>query len=264
MSEKSIFFVNYNKLSQESDAFFFLDSLAAFYEFELDSNFSSVNNSEQVHTLGNTNNPNEVSINNNIKVKNTNLLNKINPFNSNFSQIIELYDSSENENQTIQDDETLSKESLIFLNLFFNKKQSNNTNIIKLSFFNNNFIDFELKNRSFDNISFKNNNIDLESIDIKDYNSSPTVYDFTSETNNTTVVNEVKSEIINNLNETINKFEQNILKTTVNKQEIINLENKIVQKFEEKLDQKESSIIKTIQDQNKKDINRSIKDLLNS
>lgn len=265
MEIKSIDFVSYLKLSQDSDAFIFSEQFSPFLEIQLDSSFSNNSLEFNYYTAGTTDDPDNYSLIDNDKKELYNKLYKINPFSSNNAEKFYLVDEKKESLEHKVQEENISEDALKFLNIFFNKSSMENKisdNI--LSYQKDDYLDFSLGKRRFELSNIKVEEPNIVNFERVDEQRSPTVYDFTTEVNNTTVVNEVKSEIINNMNETINKFEQNILKSTVNKQEIVNMENKIVQIFEEKLDQKESAIIKTIQEQNKKDMNRSIRDLLNS
>lgn len=265
MENNSIDFVSYKKLSQDSDAFIFSNQFSPFFEIQLDSSFSNDSLDLNFYTAGSTDNPDSYNLVKSNKSELQNKLYKINVFSSNNIDKFYLVDESDKAMENNIVEENISEDALKFLMIFSNKPniQKNNKDSI-LSFQNEEYSEFLLGKRRFEISSVRMEEPNIVDFERSYEQSNPIVYDFTSEVNNTTVVNEVKSEIINNMNETINKFEQNILKNTVNKLEIQNMETKIVQIFEEKLDQKESSIIKTIQEQNKKDLNRSIKDLLNS
>lgn len=98
------------------------------------------------------------------------------------------------------------------------------------------------------------------------YNTNnPTFNDFSSVVNNTQIIQEVKEEIINNVNQSINTINQTINNhQQITKNEIKNVENKIVQVIEEKLEQQEVQIIDKISEKSKKDLNQFKRDLLNS
>lgn len=210
----------------------------------------------------------------------------------------------EKENSNNKSDEQISEESLKFLlflnnkevkkelkkdsdiifnsekyeedNLILNQRAFYNDNNSSLSSFDTRDFEFnidkkndkqtqkELKNTQniINNTRIKNSINEFE-YDINN-NSSNSYNDFTNITNTSNIIETVKNEFINTVNETVNKMEKKILEQTVSNTHIKNIETNIVQVIENKLDEKEKSIIEKIDNKQKKDLDKFKHNFLNS
>jgi hypothetical protein len=97
------------------------------------------------------------------------------------------------------------------------------------------------------------------------YNSeSKSVYDFTTSSENNTVINEVKNELIVHMDQKINNLENKIFNQNITRNEINQIENKIIQVIESKLQKTEDQIIEKIDERSTEKINKFKNNFLNS
>lgn len=305
MSSKSIEFLKYLNLSQNSDAFIFIDKLESFIEVKLSQEFSNSTLDFDKYTAGNTKNPDDYKLPSVENIVNPEKLIRINPFNNSKNTEIKIFQYDEEKyflknNQKNIPDEIMASDSLKFL-FEFNKKKNEKkifTNQIVIN--NYNFLEDKivLNSRYIDEgsnnipIEYAKKNIDSKDKDIKEVvnnetikniqninrtkniineieydinNASSSYYnDFTTINNTSKVVNEVKNEIINTVNQNIVNLEKKILSQTVSNFEMNNIQNNIVKNIQNHLDQKESAILEKIDEKSKKDFNKFKNDFLNS
>ena len=328
MENKSIGFVKYLKLSQESDAFFDCEKLSPFFDLEIFGIFSSTIIKQENYTAGTTTDPDDYDLPDISLITLPNRLLRLNSFNKNQKNKIISIDNKEQSEYKIPDLETKSEEETFLENNFIatdafklfslmkikNIKENKviQSNKIVLSSNIPNKIEFEIGERKYvqntiveqssDNRPILNINgsgdnttniqnieeIVNKNIDKYDYNTtinasriqstnstdfSYDVYssttssynDFSSVNNNTQIIQEVKEEIISNVNQSINNINSTINNhQQITKQEINNVENKIVQVIEQRLEEQEAQIVDKISEKSKKDLAQFKRDLLNS
>ena len=97
MEDKSISFLRYVKIAQESDAFFESEQFCPFIRVQLSTNHSNLPLDANFYTAGNTNNPEDYSLPDISDTVSPKKLIRINPFNSNFTDKINTYDFDFNE-----------------------------------------------------------------------------------------------------------------------------------------------------------------------
>lgn len=109
-------------------------------------------------------------------------------------------------------------------------------------------------------IEYKSNNI---SYDL--YNQSfPTNIDFTNNFNTTNIVQDIKTEIIQEVNSSITKLENTFVNQSVTRNEITQVENNIIKVIEEKIVERDSRLLEKIEEKTKKDLKSFSRDFLNS
>lgn len=318
MNPESINFVNYNKISQESDAFIFSDQFIPYFELEISGKFNADSLDLEKYTAGTTDNPEDYSFSNVDYIVNPQKLSRINPFNKNSKELIySLKDSDESIKLTISQPDVMSEDAIAFFNFINNRddtvaKKKTTENHIFISKAEEEFEEFVINQRFFSNISnssieetkssniqeikendksstsvyneYKNNTIVkknkydyrtiLEDSRVNEinkqfsydiYNSeSNSVYDFTTRSENNTVINEVKNELIVHMDQKINNLENKIFNQNITRNEINQIENKIIQVFESKLQKTEDQIIEKIDERSTEKINKFKNNFLNS
>lgn len=126
-----------------------------------------------------------------------------------------------------------------------------------------------ISNNQFNYFSNKNetrveNNYKEFSYDVNNESFTSNVNNFTENITTFTVLNEIKQELIENFNNTVNNLEQKIQNNQVLNQEIKNIEQKITNVIEAKLTANEEKIIKKIQEKSENDLKKFHHDFLNS
>ena len=117
------------------------------------------------------------------------------------------------------------------------------------------------------NIDTKNQTIEYKSGDINydiQNQSFPTNIDFTNNYNNTNIVNDIKTEIVQEVNSSISKLENTFINQSITRNEITKVENNIIKVIEEKLVERDSKLIEKIEEKTKKDLKSFSRDFLNS
>jgi hypothetical protein len=318
MNPESINFVNYNKISQESDAFIFSDQFIPYFELEISGNFNADSLDLEKYTAGTTDNPEDYSLSNVDYIVNPRKLSRINPFNKNSKELIySLKDSDESIKPTISQPDVMSEDAIAFFNFINNRddavtKKKTTENHVFISKAEVEFEEFVINQRFFSNMSnssieetkssniqeikedgksstsvyneYKNNTIVkknkydyrtiLEDSRVNEinkqfsydiYNSeSKSVYDFTTRSENNTVINEVKNELIVHMDQKINNLENKIFNQNITRNEINQIENKIIQVIESKLQKTEDQIIEKIDERSTEKINKFKNNFLNS
>lgn len=318
MEDKSISFLRYVKVAQESDAFFESEQFCPFMRVQLSTSHSNLPLDANYYTAGNTNNPEDYSLPDISDTVSPKKLIRINPFNSNISDKITTYEF-ESDEEIVQEEvyePFVNEEAKRLLAFIKNrpKQKSKNTNTdlqLKSSTYSENI--FEIRARSFEEKSDKFSYEENESITLNNgtkvnstsknptvnktenktniYNnkeihvdttnqqieykagdinydiqnqSFPTNIDFTNNFNSTNIVNEIKTEIIQELNSNINKLENTFINQTVTRNEITKVENNIIKIIEEKLVERDSKLLEKIEEKTKKDLKSFTRDFLNS
>jgi hypothetical protein len=318
MNPESINFVNYNKISQESDAFIFSDQFIPYFELEISGNFNADSLDLEKYTAGTTDNPEDYSLSNVDYIVNPQKLSRINPFNKNNKELIYSFkDFDESIKPTISQPDVMSEDAIAFFNFINNRddavtKKKTTENHVFISKAEEEFEEFVINQRFFSNISsssieetkssniqeikedgksstsvyneYKNNTIVkknkydyrtiLEDSRVNEinkqfsydiYNSeSKSVYDFTTRSENNTVINEVKNELIVHMDQKINNLENKIFNQNITRNEINQIENKIIQVIESKLQKTEDQIIEKIDERSTEKINKFKNNFLNS
>jgi hypothetical protein len=318
MNPESINFVNYNKISQESDAFIFSDQFIPYFELEISGNFNADSLDLEKYTAGTTDNPEDYSLSNVDYIVNPQKLSRINPFNKNSKELIySLKDSDESIKPIISQPDVMSEDAIAFFNFINNRddavtKKKTTENHVFISKAEEEFEEFVINQRFFSNMSnssieetkssniqeikedgnsstnvyneYKNNTIVkknkydyrtiLEDSRVNEinkqfsydiYNSeSKSVYDFTTSSENNTVINEVKNELIVHMDQKINNLENKIFNQNITRNEINQIENKIIQVIESKLQKTEDQIIEKIDERSTEKINKFKNNFLNS
>jgi hypothetical protein len=318
MNPESINFVNYNKISQESDAFIFSDQFIPYFELEISGNFNADSLDLEKYTAGTTDNPEDYSLSNVDYIVNPQKLSRINPFNKNSKELIySLKDSDESIKPIISQPDVMSEDAIVFFNFINNRddavtKKKTTENHVFISKAEEEFEEFVINQRFFSNMSnssieetkssniqeikedgksstsiyneYKNNTIVkknkydyrtiLEDSRVNEinkqfsydiYNSeSKSVYDFTTRSENNTVINEVKNELIVHMDQKINNLENKIFNQNITRNEINQIENKIIQVIESKLQKTEDQIIEKIDERSTEKINKFKNNFLNS
>jgi hypothetical protein len=318
MNPESINFVNYNKISQESDAFIFSDQFIPYFELEISGNFNADSLDLEKYTAGTTDNPEDYSLSNVDYIVNPQKLSRINPFNKNSKELIySLKDSDESIKPILSQHDVMSEDAIVFFNFINNRddavtKKKTTENHVFISKAEEEFEEFVINQRFFSNMSnssieetkssniqeikedgnsstnvyneYKNNTIVkknkydyrtiLEDSRVNEinkqfsydiYNSeSKSVYDFTTSSENNTVINEVKNELIVHMDQKINNLENKIFNQNITRNEINQIENKIIQVIESKLQKTEDQIIEKIDERSTEKINKFKNNFLNS
>jgi hypothetical protein len=318
MEDKSISFLRYVKIAQESDAFFESEQFCPFIRVQLSTHHSNLPLEANFYTAGNTNNPEDYSLPDISDTVSPKKLIRINPFNSNFTDKINTYDFDFNE-EIIQEEvyePFVNEEAKRLLSFMKNKskqklKISNTDLLLKTSSYSE--YTFEIKSRNFEEKSDKFSYEENESITLNDgtkvnsssknpsinktenntniYNnkeihvdtakqqieykagdirydiqnqSFSTNIDFTNNFSTTNIVNEIKTEIIQEVNSSINKLENTFINQSVTRNEITKVENNIIKVIEEKLVERDSKLLEKIEEKTKKDLKSFSRDFLNS
>ena len=318
MEDKSISFVRYVKIAQESDAFFESEQFCPFIRVQLSTNHSNLPLDANFYTAGNTNNPEDYTLPDITDIVSPKKLIKINAFNSNIVDKITTYDF-ESDEEIIQEEvyePFINEEAKKLLAFMKNKpklksKNSNTDLQLKLSSYSEHT--FEIRSRNFEEKSDKFSYEESESITLNDgtkvntssknpsinktenntnvYNnkeihvdttnqqieykydntnfdiknqSFPTNIDFTNNIKSTNIVNEIKTEIIQEFNSSINKLENTFINQSVTRNEITKVENNIIKVIEEKLVERDSKLLEKIEEKTKKDLKSFSRDFLNS
>lgn len=318
MEHKSISFLRYVKVAQESDAFFESEQFCPFIRVKLSTNHSNLPLEANYYTAGNTNNPEDYTLPDISETVSPKKLIRINPFNSNSTDKITTYEFNsddeiveedvfepfvneeakkllafmknrpkqksknsntdlelksssysehvfeirsrnfeensnkfsyeENENMTLSDGSKVSSTSKIPTT----NKIENNTQV-----FNNKEIHIDAKNQS---IEYKSDDNNYEIVN----QSFPTNIDFTNNFNSTNIVNEIKTEIINEVNSSITKLENTFINQSITRNEITKVENNIIKVIEEKMVERDSKLLEKIEEKTKKDLKSFSRDFLNS
>ena len=318
MEDKSISFLRYVKIAQESDAFFESDQFCPFIRVQLSTHHSNLPLEANFYTAGNTNNPEDYSLPDISDTVSPKKLIRINPFNSNSTDKINTYDFDSNE-ETIQEEvyepyvNEEAKKILSFMkNRSKQKSKISNTDLqLKTSSYSE--YTFEIRSRNFEEKSDKFSYEENESITLNDgtkvnassknpsinktenstniYNNKEihvdttkqqieykagdirydiqnqnfsTNIDFTNNFSTTNIVNEIKTEIIQEFNSSINKLENTFINQSVTRNEITKVENNIIKVIEEKLVERDSKLLEKIEEKTKKDLKSFTRDFLNS
>ena len=117
------------------------------------------------------------------------------------------------------------------------------------------------------NNKIENQRIEYKSGDISYdlYNQSfPTNIDFTNNFNTTNIVQDIKTEIIQEVNSSITKLENTFINQSITRNEITQVENNIIKVIEEKIIERDSKLFEKIDEKNKKDLKTFTRDFLNS
>ena len=318
MEDKSISFLRYVKIAQESDAFFESDQFCPFIRVQLSTHHSNLPLEANFYTAGNTNNPEDYSLPDISDTVSPKKLIRINPFNSNSTDKINTYDFDSNE-ETIQEEvyepyvNQEAKKLLFFMkNRSKQKSKISNTDLqLKTSSYSE--YTFEIRSRNFEEKSDKFSYEENESITLNDgtkvntssknpsinktenstniYNNKEihvdttkqqieykagdirydiqnqnfsTNIDFTNNFSTTNIVNEIKTEIIQEVNSSINKLENTFINQSVTRNEITKVESNIIKVIEEKLVERDSKLLEKIEEKTKKDLKSFSRDFLNS
>lgn len=268
MENKSIGFVRYLKLSQESDAFFQSDKFTPYLEAKLSSNFSSNKLDYDKYTAGNTENPDDYTLPDIEDILLPEKIIRINPFNKsqktkyktyNYSNSPYYKDLNDCDDENNQDQ--IATDAYKFIELLKNNKTSNkktkNTELINLSQDNYEENYFVLNPRSFDvgvvkhineNISLsqdgiikKENKNPSNITNIVEKNDTNNIFNYSSN-NNTSRIQNTYQEFEYDLNNFTSNFSNDftINNTTTKiinevKTEIINNVNETVNKMETRI-----------------------------
>lgn len=316
MNNESISFLRYLKVAQDSDAFFESDQFIPFFQIKLSTSVSNKPLDKNFYTAGNTNNPEDFSLPDSSFSTMPKKLIRINAFNSDKSDQINIYDFKEEEifEEEIEDifvNEEAKKLLAFMKNKPKQKSRSNNSDLVLSDSEFTEFV-FEVKPRNFNekNISFeyeenetvipndnsnnsslkksninkvqnttqifnnkeihvdtKNQTIEYKSGDIN-YDirnqSFPTNIDFTNNYNNTNIVNDIKTEIVQEVNSSISKLENTFINQSITRNEITKVENNIIKVIEEKMVERDSKLLEKIEEKTKKDLKSFSRDFLNS
>jgi len=318
MEDKSISFLRYVKIAQESDAFFESEQFCPFIRVQLSTHHSNLPLEANFYTAGNTNNPEDYSLPDISDTVSPKKLIRINPFNSNFTDKINTYDFDFNE-EIIQEEvyePFVNEEAKRLLSFMKNKSKQklkiSNTDL-QLKTLSYSEYTFEIRSRNFEEKSDKFSYEENESITLNDgtkvnsssknpsinktenntniYNnkeihvdttkqqieykagdirydiqnqSFSTNIDFTNNFSTTNIVNEIKTEIIQEVNSSINKLENTFINQSVTRNEITKVENNIIKVIEEKLVERDSKLLEKIEEKTKKDLKSFSRDFLNS
>ena len=290
MEDKSISFVRYVKIAQESDAFFESEQFCPFIRVQLSTNHSNLPLDANFYTAGNTNNPEDYTLPDITDIVSPKKLIKINAFNSNIVDKITTYDF-ESDEEIIQEEvyePFINEEAKKLLAFMKNKpklksKNSNTDLQLKLSSYSEHT--FEIRSRNFEEKSDKFSYEESESITLNDgtkvntSSKNPSInkmlhsgvslryctnIDFTNNIKSTNIVNEIKTEIIQEFNSSINKLENTFINQSVTRNEITKVENNIIKVIEEKLVERDSKLLEKIEEKTKKDLKSFSRDFLNS
>jgi len=318
MEDKSISFLRYVKVAQDSDAFFESEQFCPFIRVQLSTAHSNLPLDANYYTAGNTNNPEDYSLPDISDTVSPKKLIRLNPFNSNNEDKIATYEF-ESDEEIVQEEvyePFVNEEAKRLLAFMKNrpKQKSKNTNTdlqLRSSSYSENIFEirprsFEEKSKNFDyqenesltlsdgtkvNSTTKNptinktenktnvyNNKEIYvdstnqqieykdgdiSYDIQNQNFSTNI-DFTNNFNSTNIVNEIKTEIIQEVNSNINKLENTFINQTITRNEIIKVENNIIKVIEEKLVERDSKLLEKIEQKTQKDLKSFTRDFLNS
>lgn len=273
MSSKSIEFLKYLNLSQNSDAFIFIDKLESFIEVKLSQEFSNNILDFDKYTAGNTKNPDDYKLPSVENIVNPEKLIRINPFNNSKNTEVKIFQYGEEKyflknNQKNIPDEIIASDSLKFLFEF--KKKTNErkifSNEIELNKYN--FLEEKLvlnpryNDESSNNIpiEYATKNIDSKDKDNKEIINNETIKNIQNINRTKNIINDIEYDInnlsssyfndfttINNTSKVVNEVKNEII-NTVN-QNIVNLEKKIlsqtVSNFE--MNNIQNNIVKNIQ-----------------
>lgn len=317
MEDKSISFLRYVKIAQDSDAFFESEKFCPFIKVQFSTTHSNLPLEANFYTAGHTNNPEDYNLPDISEIVSPKKIIKLNPFNSNFPDKVRTFEfildeeTEEEENEPFINEE--AKKLLAFMKNSAKTKSINVNTDLDLSKSNYSEYTFEIKTRNFeeknDSFSyeenetvtlsdgtkvdssskkpsinktenntqvFNNNEIKIDSTNQKiEYKSGDINYDirnqsfstnidFTNNFNSTNIVNEIKTEIIQEVNSTINKLENTFINQSVTRNEITKVENNIIKVIEEKMVERDSKLLEKIEEKNKKDLKSFTRDFLNS
>lgn len=166
----------------------------------------------------------------------------------NFEEKSDKFSYEENESITLNDGTKVNTSSK---NPSINKTE-NSTNI-----YNNKEIHVDTTKQQ---IEYKAGDIRY---DIQNQNFSTNI-DFTNNFSTTNIVNEIKTEIIQEVNSSINKLENTFINQSVTRNEITKVESNIIKVIEEKLVERDSKLLEKIEEKTKKDLKSFSRDFLNS
>jgi hypothetical protein len=318
MENKSISFLRYVKVAQESDAFFESEQFCPFIQVQLSSSHSNIPLEANFYTAGNTNNPEDYNLPDISDTVSPKKLIKINPFNSNSNEKITTYEF-ENDKEVVQEEiyePFVNEEAKRLLAFMRNRPKQKSKNInTDLSLGSSNYSEhiFEIRSRNFEekknefsyeenetvtlnngtkvtsssknptlnkvenvtkvnNTQQINNKIENQRIEYKSgdisydlYNQSfPTNIDFTNNFNTTNIVQDIKTEIIQEVNSSITKLENTFINQSITRNEITQVENNIIKVIEEKIIERDSKLLEKFDEKNKKDLKTFTRDFLNS
>ncbi len=286
MKPKSINFVNYKSISQESDAFIFSDQFIPYFELEISGNFISEPLEAEKYTAGSTDNPEDYNLPeiNNLVLPQK--LSRINAFNkSSKESIYSIKDSEKISNSLSVDPSFMSEDALSFVNFLNNieetiTRKKTTENHVYISSSDKEFEVFTIGQRMY---TLSNNNSvdeysDTNIRDIENENNQPANI-LNEYKNNTTLnknkydyktviedsrINEVNKhfsyDIYNSENSSVYDFSSKVeTKTVINEvknelithmdQKITNLENKIINQniTKNEVNQIETKIIQVIE-----------------
>jgi hypothetical protein len=318
MEDKSISFLRYVKIAQESDAFFESEQFCPFIKVQLSTSHSNLPLEANFYTAGNTNNPEDYTLPDISDTVSPKKLIKINPFNSNSNEKFTTYEF-ENDKEVVQEEiyePFVNEEAKRLLAFMRNRPKQKSKNInTDLSLGSSNYSEhvFEIRSRNFEekksefsyeenetvtlnngtkvtstsknptvnkvenvtkisNTQEINNKIENQRIEYKSgdisydlYNQSfPTNIDFTNNFNTTNIIQDIKTEIIQEVNSSITKLENTFINQSVTRNEITQVENNIIKVIEEKIIERDSKLLEKIDEKNKKDLKTFTRDFLNS
>lgn len=283
MEEKSVGFVKYSKLSQESDAFFYNDKLSPYFELEIFGNYSASNLENEDYTAGTTNDPDDFDL---PDITNTILPNKLlrlNSFQKLSKQKIFAIDDFENSEFTFPKIEEKTQEEIYiesnfmasdafkFMNLLKNKNikinkniesnkisiSSNKLNLVEITIDERRLISPSVIDNTNDEIknlfptSEKSNNITNISNTEELITQKNEIYDYNTIVNNSRMEsinsNNFSYDIYNNVNPSYNDFSQQINNTQIIqevKDEIINNVSQTINNIQNTI-QNQQNITKT-------------------
>ena len=283
MEEKSIGFVKYSKLSQESDAFFYNEKLSPYFDLEIFGNHSANNLENEDYTAGTTNDPDDYELPDITSTILPNKLLRLNSFNNSSKQKLFALDDFENSEFTFPKIEEKTEEekyietnfmasdAFRFMNLLKNKniKINKNTENNKISISSNklNIVEIiiderkltlpsvvESTNEGIRNllpIGEKSNNITNINNTEEFTTQKNELYDYTTVINNSRMEsvssNDFSYDIYNNVSSSYNDFSQQVNNTQIIqevKDEIINNVSQTINNIQNTI-QNQQNITKT-------------------
>lgn len=155
MEDKSISFLRYVKVAQESDAFFESEQFCPFIQVQLSSSHSNIPLEANFYTAGNTNNPEDYNLPDISDTVSPKKLIKINPFNFNSNEKITTYEF-ENDKEVVQEEiyePFVNEEAKRLLAFMRNRPKQRSKNInTDLSLGTSNYSEhiFEIRSRNFE------------------------------------------------------------------------------------------------------------------